>query len=67
MKEQFQIITKSGDFHLVEIYENRGDGVLVLGEKRFDLNISTAFDLAEALYAAASGAIDCHFMESEDS
>lgn len=63
---QFQMITKSGDFHLVEIYEKDGDVVLSIGDKRFDIDLKTAFELADGLYFAASSAIDAYYMEGQD-
>ena len=64
-KKQFQMVTKSGDVYLVEIFEDEDTVTLILGEKRFDLNAESVFDLAEALYMAASNTINYH-MEYED-
>ena len=47
--KKFYMETACGDVLLVEIYENFGNIVLIIGDERYDLTADAAFELADAI------------------
>ena len=53
-KTEFYLQTRSGASFLVELYEDSGNVVLIIGDKRYDITANSAFDLADALLLISS-------------
>ena len=53
--EKFYISSIEGDMILVEIFKPSGDEVtIMIGEKRYDLDMQSAYEFADALLILAS-------------
>tara|TARA_Y100000114_G_C11596840_1_gene248456 strand:- start:434 stop:634 length:201 start_codon:yes stop_codon:yes gene_type:complete len=55
-KKVFYSASPGGDTLLTEIYQNGHSVIIIIGDKRIDLDMNSAFDLADAIIDTANEA-----------
>ena len=55
-KKVFYSASPGGDTLLTEIYQNGRSVIIIIGDKRIDLDMNSAFDLADAIIDTANEA-----------